>query len=107
MSNDIQFLTGVEARDNFVSSIVDFVSHGVQIKLSLVISRKANGSLSDNTLFLYKRPDGVSTADASDIVKFIVAEYGIKQVAETKNISLVKIAEQIDKIDVDILEGAH
>lgn len=104
MSN-VKLYEGDDAKENFIESLFDFIVNGVQIKLSMLLSQKVsqqNKVVDENTTYLYKRADGVVTADIEEIVKFIVREYAFKPFKENKTVSLSKIAEQIDNIDVEI-----
>lgn len=103
--NLIKHYEGDDAKNNFLESLFEFIVNGVQIKLSMLLSQKVsqqNKVVSENTTYLYKRADGVVTADIEEIVKFIILEYAFKPFKENKTVSLSKIAEQIDNIDVEI-----
>lgn len=105
MKSIVNTYSGDKAKDAYMECAVEFIMDGVQLKISEWLSDKAKDKHLEgaDVSYLYTRPDGVSSADMSELIKWIVHKHFDLMLETGRPLSLKAVLDDIEKCDVEIL----
>lgn len=102
MNNNVKVLKGKDVIEPFAKAIVDFIACGIELHTSRLINKKVKPGYDGDITLLYTRPDGITTADPTELVRYVLDKYGKHYIKPGGQIMLSQITNEIEQIDLDI-----